>query len=198
MFGRATSALKRCGDPKPCDHRRVAMPKETIPSIEKFMAKVQIQENGCWRFIGYVGSDGYGKYYSQKRRRTQNAHIVSYELHGGVIPPDHPQLDHTCHRPSECIGGNSCEHRRCVNPNHLEPVTREENYRRGAGPIIGLRVFGAQQRGKTHCPHGHEYIGENIVWNHGKRQCLECRRKRAREYQRKRYGFNPRVTKIPL
>lgn len=40
---------------------------------------------------------------------------------------------------------------------------------------------------KTHCKHGHEFIGDNLhVLPNGKHQCKECNRRKAREYQRKR------------
>jgi hypothetical protein len=45
------------------------------------------------------------------------AHRVVFEMYGGVIP-DGYELDHLCFNPS------------CVNPAHLEPVTKAENMRR--------------------------------------------------------------------
>lgn len=33
---------------------------------------------------------------------------------------------------------------------------------------------------KTHCPHGHEYAGDNVVIYDGRRYCRECRRQRWR------------------
>jgi uncharacterized membrane protein len=43
-----------------------------------------------------------------------------------------------------------------------------------------------QQLAKTHCPHGHPYAGENLVFSSSPnrrlgRRCLECRRKTNRE-----------------
>lgn len=51
--------------------------------------------------------------------RTGLAHRVAYEALVGRIP-DGLTLDHLC------------ENKRCVNPDHLEPVTRAENLRRHA------------------------------------------------------------------
>lgn len=33
---------------------------------------------------------------------------------------------------------------------------------------------------KTHCPRGHLYEGENVIWSQGKRSCRECHRLRGR------------------
>lgn len=50
-----------------------------------------------------------------------------------------------------------CRNRRCVNPTHMEVVTPNENWRRGASPV------GINAR-KTHCKHGHEFTPENTKW----------------------------------
>lgn len=39
---------------------------------------------------------------------------------------------------------------------------------------------------RTHCPRDHEYTPENTLLNRGSRQCKQCNRDRAREYQRRR------------
>lgn len=93
-------------------------------------------------------------------------HRIAYELLVGPIP-DGLQLDHLCRV------------RNCVNPDHLEPVTGQENMRRG--------YFGT----KTHCPNGHAYdeantyIFSNTRGRH--RQCRTCTNQRTRDlYYRKR------------
>jgi hypothetical protein len=48
----------------------------------------------------------------------------------GPIPPG-LYVDHACHTTDpDCAGGPNCPHRRCVNPDHLELVTDDENRRR--------------------------------------------------------------------
>lgn len=87
------------------------------------------------------------------------AHRAVYEALVGPIPPE-LELDHLCRNPA------------CVNPAHLEPVTRKENVRRGYW-------------GKNHCKHGHVYDDENTRWytfKNGKkvRFCRTCERQRSR------------------
>lgn len=68
-------------------------------------------------------------------------------------------LDHECHnRDLTCPGGPSCLHRRCVNPAHLRPATRQVN--RQQGRTSGMPDI---NRAKTHCPQGHPYSGDNLI-----------------------------------
>jgi len=72
-----------------------------------------------------------------------------------------------------------CRVRCCVNPAHLEQVTRKVNTQRGvAGATTRARMLG-----KTHCPAGHEYSGENMYVppGGGKRDCKICRRARLKK-----------------
>lgn len=70
----------------------------------------------CWQWTGSIKTNGYGQY--ELRGETQ-AHRISYKLFHGWIPKG-LDLDHLC------------RNRRCINPDHLEPVTRKINARRGA------------------------------------------------------------------
>jgi len=151
-------------------------------SPERFWSKVD--KNGpvpayrpdlgqCWVWTAGT-SKGYGKFWDGRRSQ---AHRFSYEMHRGAIP-DGLDLDHLCRV------------RNCVNPDHLEPVTRAENIRRGeTGKLVGAR-----QRAKTHCPRGHPYSGPNLfVETSGARACKACCSARAaRRYAR---SISPRVTR---
>ena len=115
----------------------------------------------CWLWLGTL-TKGYGHFRVGSRLRY--AHRVAYELCVGPIQQD-LQSDHLC-RVS-----------RCVNPNHLEPVTSAENCRRGLGPSAS----GSRMLAKTHCPQGHPYAGENLYARpNGARVCRACNRERDR------------------
>ena len=125
----------------------------------RIMENVSIDEsceNPCWLWTGSLTSTGYGQISIHSRPRP--AHRVSYILLKGPIPRN-LEIDHLCRV------------RRCVNPNHLEPVTRSENTKRGmAGKAAATR---AQER--THCKKGHELTGDNIRGaEKGKRLCKIC------------------------
>jgi hypothetical protein len=140
-----------------------------------FWAKVE-KTDGCWLWTGPLDEQGYGRI---KWNEQQLAHRVSYILAAGPIP-EGLAIDHVCHNGTDCQGGPSCIHRRCVNPAHLEPVTAGENLRRSH--VVGRLA-------KTVCIRGHEFTEESVyVTPNGHRQCLECRRQREREYRERRDG----------
>lgn len=72
-------------------------------------------EGGCWRWTWSKQTNGYGQW--RLNGPLVLAHHIAYVLHKGPIP-DGLQLDH------------KCEQRDCVNPDHLEAVTAQENIRR--------------------------------------------------------------------
>lgn len=143
------------------------MPPKPRPAAERFWKYVRKTET-CWLWTGGRHRAGYGSFSLQTGVKI-SAHRFAYELLVGPIPPG-LQLDHLCRTHA------------CVRPDHLEPVTQQENIRRGeAGKQIA-----AIQRAKTHCPRGHEYSAENTYRNRGERACRTCGRDAARIYQRRR------------
>lgn len=108
----------------------------------------------CINWLGYVTPTGYGRY------AGISAHRIAYAMVRGPIP-DGLSLDHLC------------RNTRCVNPFHLEPVTRAENTR---------RRFVIQ----TACVNGHDYTPENTYRRpNGQRDCRACGAERQRRHKRR-------------
>jgi hypothetical protein len=84
---------------------------------ERFLVKVEKHPDGCWQWLGALNERGYALFEASVTRGSKRAHRWSYEFYRGSIP-DGLTLDHLC-----------CN-KACVNPWHLEPVTRHENLRR--------------------------------------------------------------------
>lgn len=122
---------------------------------ERILARLVITET-CWFFNGAHDSSGYAHIGNGKRGKHIKVHRWMYENFKGPIPeglePDH-----------------LCRVRLCINPDHLEPVTHQENMKRG--------YWGS----KTHCPQGHEYTPENTLANRYGRTCYTCKRQRERD-----------------
>ncbi len=171
--------------------QRTCRRKPDAPRIDpviRFMRHVTKLDNGCWQWdtvtpTGYGGRFGAGG----KGGKSYRPHRWSYEHLGPEIRaiPDGMTTDHLCHKPEECPGGNSCPHRRCVNPDHIEVVTTQVNTERGHGPERGRIASLKARTAITHCPQGHEYTPENTYWYRGCRHCLTC--KRERKYPRKKH-----------
>lgn len=111
--------------------------------------------NGCW-LRGGSTSRGYA-YFNVGNNRLVPAHRYAYELFVGPIPW-WLDIDHTCHNTDQtCEGGQSCHHRRCCNPAHLEAVTHRENLRRGRRhahhpktPVMSLAVAAPPSSGRPY------------------------------------------------
>jgi hypothetical protein len=150
------------------------------PAEVRFEEKVQYDPNtGCWLWQGANdGRAGYGSF--RPFRRDTKAHRFSYEHFNGKQIPAGWEIDHKCNTPA------------CVNPDHLEAVTREENMRRAskAGLRLGGPANGRRQKERTHCPHGHSYA-DAYVNAQGHRACATCRRaKSLREAHNKRKNIS--------
>ena len=120
--------------------------------------------SGCWIWRS-ANSGGYGNFSVNKKQ--YRAHRVIYELLKSPIPQD-MTLDHLC------------RNRICVNPNHLEPVSRRENILRGIG-------LAAKNGKKSHCLKGHPFDEFNTYLpKDGSRQCKTCRKERKSAEKKER------------
>jgi len=106
---------------------------------------------GCWLWTA-SRVHGYGS--SSVGSTNWRAHRLVYTLLRGAIP-EGLVIDHLCRTP------------RCVNPDHMEPVTVRENTRRGFA-----------WRKKNRCRRGHEMTEQNtrLTTNKGRpvRHCRQC------------------------
>ncbi len=112
----------------------------------------------CWLWTGRLNPYGYGRIGADYHSIPSTlAHRVVWYLTYGEWPAD--TIDHLCRV------------RHCVNPAHLEVVTRGENVRRG-GPAVRWKMFAA----RDHCSAGHPY-SEYAYYRKdrpGARECLAC------------------------
>ena len=145
-----------------CCYRRVSrnqQPRIVVPPIQRFWSKVEPEPNsGCWVWTAYVRRDGYGELQLGRGPGAILSHRFAYEYFIGAIPPG-LTLDH------------KCRNRQCVNPAHLEPVSRRENILRGEG-------VSAKYARRSHCQRGHPLTPENLcagVEKYGRR-CRQCKR----------------------
>ena len=124
---------------------------DKAPLLARLEARVE-RGVGCWIWKGTPRGDGYGQILVDGYH--WGAHRLAYTLWVGPIP-DGLTIDHLCRQPL------------CINPAHMEPVTKRENTLRGDG-------ITAQQARRTHCPRGHAYDERNTYVNRGKRHCRHC------------------------
>jgi predicted nucleic acid-binding Zn ribbon protein len=151
-----------------------AIPYLTPKQEERFWAKVAVpyQPSCCWEWQSACHSTGYARL--SIRGVCLLAYRVSYTLLIGRIPAG-MTIDHLC------------RNRKCVNPDHLQPVSLANNIYRGYNPP-------AMARRQTHCKHGHAFTPENThvgISSNGKerRRCRKCdaekcRRMRVRRHER--------------
>lgn len=143
-----------------CPHRYgggMAARKSIRPPDERFFSFVR-KTPKCWLWTGStfgLRSFVYGKFCPGAPAPATGAHRWAYERWVAEIP-EGLEIDHLCRV------------RLCVNPSHLEPVTREENMRRARRPV---------------CKYGHDKTDpRNQHFNPAGRltDCKECRRIRER------------------
>lgn len=146
----------------------------------RFATKIEVQPNGCHRWISPPDKDGYGRFGAGGK--TYRAHIYAWVQEHGPLP-DGLQLDHVCHNTDpDCPGGRACLHRLCVNIDHLALGTTRDNLR------ASRHTIASKNAAKTHCKRGHEFTPENTmrVKDGRYRACRTCYRNQSREWHRRR------------
>jgi len=125
--------------------------------LDEWLIQKAVPDGMCLRWPGDLNSNGYGLIRVDGVKR--GVHRVAYEVLVGPIP-DGYEIDH--------VWSRGCRFRDCIEPSHLEAVTREENVRR-------------MTQKRTHCGRGHEFSEANTAWRVVKgvrtnsRICRTCR-----------------------
>lgn len=107
----------------------------------------------CIVWTGALNSRGYGCF--AIAGKSYLAHRIAYEDAHGPID-EGMTIDHLCSQ------------KRCVNPDHLEMVTRGENNRRGHSLEVGMFCQGGEHLIETE-----DDLYVNPI---GRRQCVRCMR----------------------
>lgn len=125
----------------------------TDPDMRFWYYVTKAGPDECWLWTGAPGDDGYGQF--QVDGKKIPPFVYAYRSLVGPVP-DGLVPDHLCRTPL------------CVNPGHIEPVSRRENVLRGISPL-------AVNAKKTECGRGHQFDEANTyVWKGG-RHCRACR-----------------------
>lgn len=136
---------------------RAASPEEFI-----LMRAIPEPNSGCWLWLGSITDDGYAW---GAQDGGGPASRSSYRVFRGPTPAN-MQVDHTC------------KTRACVNPDHLQLLTREQN-----NALRDCYTNNANRR-KTHCSNGHALTPKNVsvyVYRDGtRRRCRSCWKLRSK------------------
>jgi len=123
--------------------------------MNSLWSRVDIQNwDECWPWIAGCDDKGYGQFRVEEKIRK--AYAVIYELMVGPVPSG-LELDHLC------------RNRLCVNPNHLEAVTHQQNLLRSPTAICAVNAR------KTHCVRGHAFDEANTIRRGTTRECRACK-----------------------
>ena len=133
-------------------------------------SKISPEPNsGCWLWLAGVDRKDYGCVrLGRHNGRTYNypAHRLVYEFYCGPVD-EALVMHHRCH--THC----------CVNPDHQEPRTQQENI------LEGMSVSAINAR-KTTCINGHSLADAYLV--SGTRKCRVCQKVNMASYYKRKYA----------
>ena len=143
------------------------MPRKPRDPTERLMEHISPEPNsGCWLWTGYCDQWGYARG-SYLNRKGVHVHRVAYMLFVGPILPG-LEINHKCR--VKC----------CINPEHLEAVTRKQHIAIdddliSAGRQKASHASATAQLARTHCRRGHPFSDSNLkIHKNGVRQCKKC------------------------
>jgi hypothetical protein len=135
----------------------------------RFWERVDVgAPDACWLWKLTIGANGYGTYCLPRDGGSSpriGAHRWALGVALGRPVREDMDTDHLC------------RNRTCVNPAHLEEVTRGENVLRGAS-------CAADNARKSQCLNGHEFNPKNTQYTARGRKCRVCARERVAAYRR--------------
>lgn len=141
----------------------------------RFQSKYTTKSNGCMLWNSPLDKDGYGTFYFARRNRR--AHRVAWFFANGEIPEG-------------LVVNHKCKNHGCVNPQHLEVVTKKENALKDSVSIPALNAR------KTHCPNGHPYDGTQTIRGKVQRICTICTKEKHRRLRAKWRDEDPLKGKV--
>ena len=126
-----------------------------VTTLKRFIDKVQFTDS-CWNWTASTTVRGYPKF-KLSSYNLQLAHRVAYEWWVAPIPKG-LTVDH------------SCNNIKCVNPDHLSVMTRQEN------------TFKQHGSSTSHCPNGHLKSIYQVARPSGRAgtYCIACNRIKGR------------------
>jgi len=149
--------------------------QEGMTNEEKFLARIIKRDSECWEWRGPFYKTGkiekftYGRLPIKQENgkwKCVFAHRFSYEYFVGPIPKG-KDVHH------------KCDNQICVNPDHLEPLTKPEHMLESSWPS-------SLNLAKDQCPNGHDPYEYAKLSTTGHRHRLQCARER-KGYYRQRY-----------
>lgn len=160
--------------------------------LDHLEANTEVMPDGCWRWLGTIGHDGYGQW------GRHRAHRRAYRLLVGEIPAGwdlhHSCLRTDCVNPGHCTPVSPAEHgslprrrRRCCPNGHPYTPTTTATHPNGSRRCLVCKPLkvpatASARHSETHCNRGHTKTPETFrtyVYDYGVRGvCLVCARER--------------------